>query len=61
GIRGCATIMPDGKVDTSLNQHMRGNMVMGMERIDNSEFATYAIPKEHMTMPKQNFTHYEYP
>ncbi|WP_350262761.1 hypothetical protein AAF463_24125 (plasmid) [Pantoea sp. BJ2] len=61
GIRGCATIMPDGKVDTSLDQHMRGNMVMGMERDGVSEFATYAIPKEHMTLPKEKFTHYEYP
>ena len=52
GPGGQVTIMPNGDVDTSDNQHMRRNMLPGMER-KAGEFAVYEIPEGEMSQTKR--------
>jgi hypothetical protein len=52
GSGGQVTIMPNGDVDTSDHQHIRRNMLPGMER-KTGEFAVYEIPEEKMLQTKR--------
>jgi len=47
GANGQVTIMPNGKVDTSDEQHMKRNMLPGMTR-EKGEFSVYSIPPENI-------------
>jgi hypothetical protein len=52
GPGGQVTILPNGDVDTSDDQHMKRNMLPGMQR-KAGDFAVYEIPEEKMSQRKR--------
>ncbi|HEY3984210.1 hypothetical protein, partial [Cedecea sp.] len=58
GLKGTATIMPNGEVDISQNQFMRRNMLPGMKSFSHEGITEYRIPQENMKQPQGSFSSY---